>query len=124
MNKVVPKKSKAVLMVKALIASYIVTALILLLIAFFMYKLDVSKVIVSVGVIISYLLSCFLGGLILGKCTEQKRFLWGIAFGVLYFVIIIIVSIVLNKGAFEQLGNAVTAFILCTLGGMLGGMVS
>lgn len=117
-------KSGGVVIIKALFLSYLITGLILLLLALLMYKVEPPDMVISVGVIFSYIFSSFAGGLIVGRNARQKKYLWGILVGVLYFVIIFAVSTLLNKNVLEQLGSTMTVFIMCTLGGMLGGMVS
>lgn len=124
MDKSMKKDTKLVLLIRSLLFSYIITAIILLLLALFMYKLDVSNSVISAGVIIAYIFSNFLGGLMIGKNVEQKKFFWGIINGIFYFLVIVLISIFLGKTIFAQLGSAITVFIMCTLGGMLGGMVS
>lgn len=117
-------KSGGVVIIKALFLSYLITGLILLLLALLMYKVEPPDMVISVGVIFSYIFSSFAGGLIVGRNARQKKYLWGILVGVLYFAIIFAVSTLLNKNVLEQLGSTMTVFIMCTLGGMLGGMVS
>lgn len=124
MNKVAVKKTLPFHIAKALIFSYIVTAVILLLLSFILYKVQIPSGIVSVGVILAYILSTFVGGFFIGKKVEAKKFIWGIAVGAIYFLIIIIISIVLNKAAFGSVGSIVTVLGMCLLGGMLGGMIS
>lgn len=124
MNRIILKKSKGVVIVKALFISYLVTGLILLILALVMYKMEPPDMVISAGIIFSYIFSCFMGGLLVGKNTGSKKYLWGLLLGLLYFVIIFAVSTLLNKDVLGQLGNTVTVFIMCTLGGMLGGMIS
>ena len=68
---------------KALLAAYVVTAVCLLTVAFLLLKLDLSQSNVSVGIIVTYLVSCFLGGFILGKTMERRKFLWGMVLGII-----------------------------------------
>lgn len=124
MNKWANGQTKVLSIMKALLAAYMITAVMLLLLALILYKLEPSAMVISVGIIFSYLFSSFIGGLIMGKSTKQKKFLWGMLLGVLYFVIILTVSVIMNKSVFEQIGSMVMVFAMCTLGGMLGGMVS
>ena len=49
-------------MIKALLASYIVTGAFLLVLALLLYKLQLSESIVNIGIIAIYVISCFLGG--------------------------------------------------------------
>lgn len=124
MNKVAVKKTIPFHIAKALIFAYIVTAVILLLLSFILYKVQIPSGVVSVGVILAYILSTFVGGFFIGKKVEARKFIWGIAVGAIYFLIIIIISIVLNKAAFGSAGSIVTVLGMCLLGGMLGGMIS
>lgn len=123
MNQLV-RKSKAITIIKALLASYIITGILLLLLALIMYKIEPPSGVIRIGIVFSYIFSSFIGGFIVGKSASQRRFLWGIANGVLYFVVILVVSLILNKAVFGQVGSTFTVFIMCSLGGMLGGMIS
>ncbi len=113
----------AVALGKCLIFSYILTGLLLLLMALLLYKLELSASMVSVGVILIYVLATFCGGFILGKCTGSKKFLWGLLLGVAYFVILLVVSLVANHSAETVANDVLTTLFICAGGGMLGGML-
>ena len=114
----------AVRMVKALLAAYIVTGLLLLLLAFLLYKLQLAESIVNVGIIGIYVIACFLGGFLEGKMMKTRKFIWGGAFGLLYFAVLAIISLAVGQGFSGTSSNFVTTLILCMAGGTLGGMVS
>lgn len=124
MVKTAKGSSKALIVVKGLLVSYILSAIMLLILAFLMYKLDPPSGVISIGIILTYIISAFAGGFILGKNAVQKRYLWGIAMGVLYYVIIFLVALILGKDVFGDLGSTISVFFMCILGGMLGGMIS
>lgn len=124
MNQSAEKQSRGTILVKALFISYVITGIILLILAFIMYKAEPPNMFISAGVVFAYIFSAFVGGMIVGKRTQEKRFLWGIISGVLYFSIIFAVSILMNKDIVSQLGSTITVFITCGFGGMLGGMLS
>ncbi|QOV20851.1 TIGR04086 family membrane protein [Blautia liquoris] len=109
---------------KALLAAYVVTAVCLLTVAFLLLKLDLSQSNVSVGIIVTYLVSCFLGGFILGKTMEQRKFLWGMVLGIIYFLITLIISLVAFHGISSSVNHLFTTLLICIAGGMAGGMVS
>lgn len=109
---------------KALLASYIITGIFLLLLALILYKISPPEGVIKVGIIFSYIFSPFIGGILIGKGAENRRFLWGGLLGVLYFSIIFAVSIILSQSLFDRAGMVATVFAMCTLGGMLGGMIS
>ncbi len=124
MDKTVKSNSKIIVLFRSLIISYVITALILFLLAFLLYKFEIKESIVNAGIIVSYILSTFIGGFLVGKGTKERRFIWGIILGLLYFVIITAFSLVMNKEVFQEMGSMTTIFIMCIGGSMLGGMVS
>jgi putative membrane protein (TIGR04086 family) len=109
---------------KAVLAAYIVTAICLLAVAFLLLKLDLSQANVNVGIIVTYLVSCFLGGFILGKTMERRKFLWGVILGVIYFLITLIISLIAYHGVSSSANHVITTLLICIGGGMAGGMVS
>lgn len=107
-----------------LFCTILVTFVVLLLLAVLLYKADLSEQIISVGIIATYVISSFVGGFLTGKKMKQKKYLWGLVIGVVYFMIVFIVS-VLIKGSFKDVSDSLfTTLILCAGGGMLGGMIS
>lgn len=124
MEKKTGKESKVIWMLKALLASYIVTGLLLLLMALLLYKMDLNEQMVTVGIIVTYIVSTLIGGLIIGKLTKVKKFMWGLALGVAYFALLLLISL----GVYRTLGsgavNAATTLLMCAGGGMIGGMIS
>lgn len=114
----------AVRMIKALLASYIVTGLLLLVLALLLYKLRLSESAVNVGIIAVYVVSCFLGGFLGGKMMKTRKFLWGSVCGLLYFTILAVISLAVNQSFSGGSSHFVTTLALCLAGGTLGGMVS
>ena len=115
---------KAVFIIKCMLRAYILTAGLLLLLAFILYRFGLSEKVVSVCIIAIYIAVTFLAGLLAGKREGKRKFLWGLIMGVLYFGILTVVSLVVNKGMEDVAGNMLTVFFLCAGSGMLGGMVS
>ncbi|MFU0826351.1 MAG: MFS domain-containing protein [Lachnoclostridium sp.] len=124
MDNVIHRNSRVVVILKVLLASYIVTGLLLLLLAFLMLKTDVSGLILNGGILFTYIISSFTGGFLLGKNTEHRRFLWGLGMGGLYFVTLVIISVLTNSLMGMNPVRAMTVMAVCLLGGMLGGMIS
>ena len=114
----------AVRLIKSLLAAYIVTGLLLLLLALLLYKLQLSESVVNIGIIAIYIAACFLGGFLEGKMMKTRKFLWGGAFGLLYFAVLAIISLAVGQGFSGSSSHFVTTLILCMAGGTLGGMVS
>ena len=114
----------AVRLIKSLLAAYIVTGLLLLLLALLLYKLQLSESVVNIGIIAIYVAACFLGGFLEGKMMKTRKFLWGGAFGLLYFAVLAVISLAVGQGFSGSSSHLVTTLILCMAGGTLGGMVS
>lgn len=114
----------AVRLIKSLLAAYIVTGILLLLLALLLYKLQLSESVVNIGIIAIYVAACFLGGFLEGKMMKTRKFLWGGAFGLLYFAVLAIISLAVGQGFSGSSSHFVTTLILCMAGGTLGGMVS
>lgn len=117
-------RRKILSVVKALLAAYGVTAVLLLILALLLLKLNLSEGIVAIGIMATYLISCFLGGFLLGKGVRKNKFLWGLILGVVYFVLLIILSGIASPGNFGGFGRMISTFLLCVAGGMVGGMLS
>ena len=115
---------KAVFVIKCMLGAYVLTAGLLLLLAFMLYRFGLSEKVVSICIIAIYILVTFFAGLLAGKSEGKRKYLWGLAMGVLYFGILVAVSLIVNKGVEDVAGNMMTVFFLCAGSGMLGGMVS
>ncbi len=124
MEKTMRQNTKIFTMLKGLLFSYIITAFVLLILAFLMLKLDLSGTVFSGGIHFAYIISSFIGGFFVGKKVEQKKFFWGLIMGVFYFIIIMLISLLMNRVTPIPMGSLFTVFAICGLSGMLGGMIS
>lgn len=113
-----------IFMLKCLLFSYVLTAGLLLLLALLLYRFSLQEKIVNISIILVYIAVTFLAGLLVGKRAGSKRFLWGLLMGVLYFAVLAMVSLIVNRSIQEIASNFITVFLLCGGSGMLGGMVS
>ena len=98
-----PSRPKAVLI--SLVASYLLSALLLFILAFVLYKLKLKESQIAPAVCALYAISCFAGGLLCGKALRTRRFFWGLLTGVLYFLALFTVSILLRHGRRHGRGN-------------------
>ena len=107
-----------------LLCAVLVTIVVLLILAVLLYRMNISAQIISASIIFTYVISCFVGGFLIGKKRKQKKYLWGLLIGGVYFLLVFFVS-VLIKGSFKEVSDSLfTTLILCAGGGMLGGMLS
>ena len=124
MGKKENKESKGIWLLKALLAGYVVTGVLLMILALLLYKIDLDEQKVTMGIIATYVISTFTGGFIMGKLVEEQRFVWGLILGVIYFLLLFAVSFAVNHQLQSNGTNLITTLLLCAGGGMLGGMVS
>lgn len=111
-------------LIKSLIVSYVITLLILILLSFLLLKLHLSESIISIGITLSYVISCFTGGYIAGRMSSSRRFLYGLLVGAIYFVFLTLISLAINKGIQSDAVHFITVMLMCSLSGMLGGMLT
>lgn len=124
MDRNVRKDSKVLWVLKALLVAYIVTGILLLILAALLYKMELDEKAVSAGIIAIYVIATLIGGLVIGKMAKTRRFVWGLGLGILYFLLLILITLGVYRTLDSGGVNMVTAFILCAGGGMIGGMIS
>lgn len=108
---------------KSLSFSYLVTLVLLFILAMVVFKWQIGAEVVSGAIIGIYLVVNFLAGRLLGKRMGSRKFLWGLAQGAGYFAILLLLSLL--WGAEEiAVGDVVSSFFLCAGSGMFGGMTA
>lgn len=118
------EKRVAFCVLKALVAAYIVTGLLLLVLAFALYKLGFGENVVELGVVFLYLMSSAVGGFFIGKCMEEKRLLWGVLLGFCYALILIVLSLIVRGNAQGIIHSGLLNTLICLGGGAIGAFVS
>lgn len=117
-------EKKAVDILKALLCAYVMTGILLLILTVLLYKAGLSEENINAGIILTYVISTFSGGFVIGKLAGVKKFLWGLLLGIMYFVLLLLISLGIYHSLQSDMMNLVTTFLLCAGGGMRGGMVS
>ena len=115
---------KIVEMGKALLISYLVTGVILAILSYFVFQYEIKERIVNIMIVATYVIANFMGGFICGKRMKERKFLWGLGLGVMYAAILLVVSYALGNGGALMDKSNLTMLMLCTGGGMLGGMLA
>ena len=118
------QKSGVMRIFQALLVSYIVTGILLLVLAVLLYKLNLDKGKVTAGITGIYVVSAFAGGFLIWKLQKVRKFIWGLILGMLYFLLLVLVSVGVYHTLQGDTMQIVTTLILCAAGGMLGGMLS
>lgn len=109
---------------KILLFMYIVTGILLVILAGLLYKMQLSEGVVSAGIVVIYVVAGFLGGFLAGKIMKTRKFMWGMVMGGCYFLVLVAGSIAFRHGIGMEVSRFFTTLILCTASGMIGGMAS
>lgn len=115
-------KTKTVLW--SLLLAYGLTGILLLLLAFLLFQFELGETAAEAGIVFIYAVSCLAGGFMAGRIKRKDRYLWGIAAGFFYYLLLLLVSF-LAQGKWDMtFAHAVTTFFMCLGGGAIGGMLS
>ena len=85
---------------------------------------SISEEMVEGGILLLYILSCFMAGVIMGKKRKIKRFLWGMFIGVMYYSVLYAASFLLVDSLEYVMADVVTSLMVCCASATLGGMLS
>lgn len=118
------KKNKPMVILSTLLIMYVITGLALLSLALVLLKLQPEETVINIGIMIIYVVSCLIGGLIAGRRMHTRKFFWGILMGAVYFLILLIGSLLLNRGIGSDSVHIITTLVMCMAAGMIGGMIS
>lgn len=109
---------------KILLAMYGVTAVLLFVLSVLVQRLGLKSGAISVGICVVYVISAFAGGFLAGKVQKTKKFIWGMLMGLMYVVIMLVLTLLVKKGFRAELSDFVLNLLLAVGGGMIGGMAS
>ena len=122
------KKNLTTVMVKSLILMYVISGFLLFLLALLLYNFELSEATVKIGIIVIYILSGFIGGIWSGKQMQDRKYLWGLINGGIYFVMLFLVAMIVRWGTGEvtemEPVRVLATLVLCAVSGMAGGMLS
>lgn len=109
---------------KFIVIGYMLTALLLFVLAWFTYKLGLENKAVVWSVVAVYVLATAIGGFLLARREHNRRLIWGVIYGVCYFVVLFIVARIVNLNGDTDVYGLVRTMISCVAGGALGGAIS
>lgn len=111
-------------LLKTLLFSYILTGILLALLAFLLYRMGLGEKAVTIAIIVIYVAATFFGGFMAGKKLKSRKFLWGLVLGAAYFLVLSALSLSVGQEGLQMGNSFLTTLVLCAGGGMLGGMLS
>ena len=118
------KQSMVIPVMVILVTMYIITGILLLLLAFLMYRMDLSEPVANGAIIAIYIISGFLGGFLIGKKVGVKKYLWGFLMGALYYGVLFLVGLLLHQSVDVDAVQLISTMVLCLLSSTAGGMIS
>ena len=108
----------------SLVGGYGITFLGIVILAFLLLMFQISEDMVDIGIIIIYILSCLGTGIVIGKRAKLKKFFWGMLSGGMYFLVLLIMSVMLHNSLGGEGRDLITVLLICVGSGTLGGMIS
>ena len=118
------KENPGIAIIAALLIMYILSGILLLLLAFLLFKMELSEMFVKAAVIVIYVAAGLVGGIFVGKRLKDRKFLWGLLTGSIYFLLLVIFSAFFSRGFQIEIDKVITTWILCGASAMVGGMIS
>lgn len=100
-----------------------VTALLMLVFTLVMYLTNMGSSGIRIGVYVIYIAAGLVSGWMAGRSIGSRKFLWGLAAGLLYYLTVCVLSAL--SGGMSESGFTiqVTTMLMCLGSGMLGGML-
>lgn len=124
MQNTIRANSNVIFIMKCLLGAYILTGGFLLLLALLLYRFQLKENIITIGIIVVYVIATFFSGFLTGKKMGNKKFLWGLMMGSLYFVVLVVISLLVNHSIKDVTTSFLSTLFICSGSGMLGGMLS
>lgn len=109
---------------KVMLLEIVLTAVLLCILALLLQRLRPAESTVLIGIKLLYVIVNFIGGMLIGKIMSRRKFLWGVLTGLTYFVLLSLVSFLVNRGFYVDIHQAFSACLLCMAGGTAGGMLA
>lgn len=117
-------KKIAVTILKETLIQMLISVILIAVAAFVVLKISPSDAVVKVIILAIYAISSFVGGFILGKVMDRRKFLWGMASGAVYIAVILLVAFIVKGNLNAGTIGVVSGIITSMAGGTLGGMLS
>ena len=108
---------------KETLVQMIISVVLIAMAAFVVLRISPPESTIKIIILVIYAISALVGGIILGKVMEKRKFLWGALAGGLYFAIILLVALIV-KGSPDAGTIGITSGIIVSIAaGTIGGMI-
>lgn len=106
-----------------LLFMYVLTGLLLFVMAFLLYKFKLQENFVMIGIVAVYVVSGFFGGCMIKRRIKQPCAFIGLFLGSVYFLVLFLGSAILNHGFPEDMMRMLATWAMCGCASMLGAML-
>ena len=109
---------------KSILISYLLTGLLLIILALLLYQFGLSEKIVSICILCVYVVASFFSGFLSGKQLQSRKFLWGCLSGIFYFLLLVLLSLAFPPGHRAPLTHVLTVYVIWMASGTLIGVLA
>ncbi|MDO5338873.1 MAG: TIGR04086 family membrane protein [Eubacteriales bacterium] len=110
--------------VKALIAGYVITLLMLGLLTYFMRKFTLDEKAVDNIIFGIYIAGSFTGAMLSAWMIKKRRVVIGIIYGIVYITVLMVIAAIMKKQAPDSSNNIVMSVAASVAAGAFGGFFS
>lgn len=109
---------------RSILVAYMITGMMIFVIAWIAYKCDLSDGAIGLCVIAIYVISNVAGGFCTGRAVEKNRLVYGLLTGLLYVAVLFLVSVLITGGIHNIEVRGISAMLLCIGGAAVGSILS
>ena len=108
----------------SILVGFAITCVGVIILALCLLLLSLSEEMIDGGILILYILSCFMAGFVIGKRRKTRRFLWGIFIGIMYYSLLFAATFFVVSSTDANIYDVVTSLLVCCGSAAFGGMLS
>ena len=108
----------------AILVGFSITCVGVIILALCLLLLSLSEEMIDWGILVLYILSCFMAGFVIGKRRKTRRFLWGIFIGIMYYSLLFAATFFVVSSTDTNIYDVVTSLLVCCGSAAFGGMLS
>lgn len=114
--------NKLMLMLKGMCLSIGITLMMILILSIILSVSNIKENVIMPTVIFISSFSILIGAFLVSKRIDQKGIIYGSALGLIYMVVLYLISSILNFD-FSLNGNAIVMIVFGVIGGAIGGVL-
>lgn len=111
------------LILKELLLQVVLSGVLVIILAFFVFRFSLGDGAIKFMILAIYGICSLIGGLILGRSMERRKFLWGLIAGAVYIGLIIGISFAVQGNVGNGLISMGVGIAVCLGCGTFGGMI-